>query len=88
MLKAVVLVYIASSLVNMNPCTEEIVPAIVSRRPTGDFVNYLEPKGCDCTNEDNLTYLVDERQCVNNQDLLDGNHSSVCDFIHRYMQNL
>ena len=71
-LKAIVFVYIVSTSVWM--CTEEIVPARVSRRLTGDAA-FSESDSCTCINEGNLTYLVEERQCVKNQDLLNGNQS-------------
>ena len=72
MLKMTMLVYIVCSLASTNPCSEENInePVRVSRRLDGDYVwSESESNPCSCTN---LTYLVDERQCVNNQDLLNG----------------
>ena len=76
MLKAIVFVYIINSLVSTKPCSEETVPVSVNRRPSGDIFVSESNISCTCNEDDNLTYLVAERQCVDNQDLLNGKYSS------------
>ena len=71
-LKAIVFVYL-NSIIIVQTCSE-IVPVSVGRRLHGDGVFSESGSGCTCI--DNGTYLVDERQCVNNQILLNIKHSS------------
>ena len=51
-------------------------PVTVSRRPTGDSITFSSGDQILCNIDDNLTYLVSERQCVRNQGLLNGIASS------------
>ena len=53
---------------------EEGVPIQVIRRPDYDTVLYLDSRK-DC--EQDSSYLVDERRCVSNQDLLSGNAHNI-----------
>ena len=53
------------------------IPVIIRRRPSADIYtillfqqNRIEDRLCPT---DNATYLVKERQCINNQNLFDGN---------------
>ena len=51
---------------------EETTPVGVMRRPSGDIVffdNYNEHSACSVTY---TTYLIEERQCVSDQNLLNG----------------
>ena len=48
------------------------IPEQVSRRDSGDSIVISERPPFTCNVDDNLTYLVDERQCVRNQELLNG----------------
>ena len=63
-----------------------MVPILVSRRFRGD-IYHLESESAEnhdhyaCSN-DNLTYLVEERQCVNDQDLL---NSKCFDIVIQYI---
>ena len=70
LLKVIVFVYLISTLV--HTCSEEIVPISVSRRLHGDAVFFKSGSGCTC--KENFTYLVNERQCVNNEVLLSSKH--------------
>ena len=56
---------------------EEGVPITVIRRPDYDTVLYLDSHEDNCT-QTFSTYLMDERMCVSDQELLNGNvHKSV-----------
>ena len=71
MLKAIAFVYVISRVV--CSASEEMEPVrSVTRRLNGDVYHYeSRPHGsCDI---DNRTYLVDERRCVNNTELINGN---------------
>ena len=48
------------------------IPVTVSRRQTGDSIIFSSGDQTLCNIDDNLTYLVSERQCVRNQGLLNG----------------
>ena len=48
------------------------IPVTVSRRLTGDNITFSSGNQILCNIDDNLTYLVSERQCVRNQGLLNG----------------
>ena len=52
------------------------IPATVNRRHTGDNIIFSSGNTMACNDDDNLTYLVSERQCVRNQGLLNGIASS------------
>ena len=53
------------------------IPVTVNRRPTGDIITLSSENTILCNNDDNLTYLVSERQCVRNQGLLNGIDASL-----------
>ena len=62
-------------LCTMNCIAEEEMPAeLVNRRHRGDIYHkYNSSDGSiSCSEGNNLTYLVDERQCVDQQQLLNG----------------
>lgn len=65
---------IAVALVIVAECNQKLeIPVTVSRRSGGDsyvLTNNSSPMLCNEGN--NLTYLVSERQCVNNEELLRG----------------
>lgn len=73
MLKAIVFVYVISRVVcNVS---EEMEPARgVSRRLGRDIIYYESRDEFESCDNENHTYLVDERQCVNNTELINGNN--------------
>ena len=56
--------------------SEEGVPAIVNRRLSGDTYQYLNSGNLTdlyiCSDDDNLTFVVSERRCIKNQELING----------------
>lgn len=61
-------------VVCMSDCNEDI-PELVYRRLSGDsysFYNSTHEQSI-CRDDNNLTYLVNERKCVKNQELLNSN---------------
>lgn len=60
--------------------SEEGVPAIVHRRLSGDTYQYLNSGNLTdlsiCRDDDNLTFIVSERRCVKNQELINGIYMS------------
>ena len=65
-----------SGVEGQNQESQVTVTVTVVRRES-DFYTLLSDKGDYnnrvCNEEDNGTYLVFENQCINNQDLLNGN---------------
>ena len=58
--------------------TESAVPVLVERQLGNDTVHFssaLNVKSCNTDNK--FTYLVDDRICVSNEELLNGNHSGI-----------
>ena len=70
MILVVVLFVIRMSSVTVM--SEADVPEWVRRRQSLDIYNFLNSSHMTCS-IDNSTYLVDERQCVKDQELFDGN---------------
>ena len=72
-MKLVLLMFVFVYSVNTAPIqneTEASVPVqLVNRRQGNDFYNTKET--CD------VTYLVSDEQCVQNQDLFNGNSNSI-----------
>jgi hypothetical protein len=70
--RVLVLVSIASNLILAS---EGNIPVQVNRRLSGDIYRYLhtwssfDHEVC----QDNLTYLISEDRCVNDQELFNGN---------------
>ena len=63
------------TLVIIAECNQDGIPVTVSRRSSGD--SYVTNNSSDSDSEGlcsvhDGTYLVSERQCVNNQELLSG----------------
>lgn len=52
---------------------EESPVSIVNRRLHGDTFHYFNSSLIFCSHSDNLTLLVGNGRCVNNQDLFNGN---------------
>ena len=51
---------------------DDDIPVLVSRRLNGDvYFNFSSSEHIICSG-DNLTFLVNERICVKNQELIDG----------------
>ena len=65
---------LAVILCTMDCIAEEVIPAeLVTRRPSGDvYRNYNSNVAFLCSEGNNLTFLIDERQCVDQQQLLNG----------------
>ena len=53
---------------------DELVPLSVKRQLGQDTV-YFKSGHNSCNIDDKATYLVEEKKCVSNQKLLNGNHS-------------
>ena len=51
---------------------EEEITELVTRRLTGDVYHNLDGFFSVCNVENNLTYVFDERKCVDQQQLLNG----------------
>ena len=47
------------------------VPVMIRRRQRGDIISYGSTSHFSC-GEDNSTFLVSDRRCVKNQDLISG----------------
>ena len=64
---------VATVLSNLQVAvTEDDIPVLVTRRLSGDFyMNYNSSEYYSC-HDDNLTFLVSERICVKDQELIDG----------------
>ena len=67
--RVIILVSIAS---NLMLASETNIPVRVSRRLTGDIYQYFNFPHQVC--QDNLTYLVSEDRCVNDEELFNGNY--------------
>lgn len=60
------------SLVSSITCINEQVPLMIERQLRNDTVYFSS--GCNsCTVDGKVTYLVDDKKCVSNQELLNGN---------------
>ena len=63
------------------------IPEVVNRRDGGDIYQLLFSTGFEtCSEGNNLTYLVSERKCVRNQELL-NERGWPCSYINK-IQNL
>ena len=58
-------------LQSVDCVSEEDIPELVNRRPSGD-IYFSYSSGSFFTCAEGNTYLVDERQCVSQQQLLNG----------------
>ena len=68
------LVTLAVGLSTFVTC-EEGIPVSVYRRLSGDTYWYLNSsRHSVCHDDNNLTYLVNERTCVKNQELFSSKH--------------
>ena len=67
--RVLMLVSIAS---NVMLASEENIPVQVNRRLDGDIYQYLNFPHEVC--QDNLTYLVSEDRCVNDEEFFNGNY--------------
>ena len=70
-LKVVALMCLVSTLVCSDDSEVEI-PEIISRRLSDDVVFFRSGHVKICNLYDNHTYMVDERRCVSNQELING----------------
>ena len=62
------------SIISTILCMDELLPESIKRQLRNDSI-YFSSGYCTCGADGNGTYLVDDRHCVNNQKLLNGNHS-------------
>ena len=86
-LKAIVFVYVTSRVV--CSASKEMESVIRVARRSGRDIIYYESRHESCDSE-NHTYLVDERQCVNNTKLINGNKNNKlddcrCKFLFKYV---
>ena len=66
-------VLLAAIMISMDCISEAEIPGLVNRRHSGDIsVSYNSSTNFACNEGNNLTYLVHELQCVDQQDLLNG----------------
>ena len=65
-----VIVYCVSNIVTSQE--EADFPVAISRRSSGDIVFFNSNKSYYLCPSDNTTYLVNERRCVDNEDLFNG----------------
>ena len=63
------------SLVSTIVCIDELVPVSIERQLRRDIVYFKSGRNESCNIDDKATYLVEEKKCVSNQKLLNGNHS-------------
>ena len=62
-------------LVSTTVSTDELVPVLVERQLGNDTAYFTSANNViTCNNDDKVTYLVDDKMCVSNQELLKGNH--------------
>lgn len=60
------------SLVRIIAGSEESVVDEIIRRPSGDIAYLRSGSHTSCHDHDQLTYVMDERECISNEDLLYG----------------
>jgi hemin uptake protein HemP len=63
--------------------TDLLVPVSIERQLGNDTVHFSSARGViseSCDTDDKDTYLVDDRRCVSNQELLNGNHSCIINY--------
>ena len=68
-----VIVYCVSKIVTSQEVAD--LPVEVSRRSSEDIVYFNSNASYRCPS-DNITYLVNERRCVDNEDLFNGKFRS------------
>ena len=56
---------------------DELIPLLVERQLGNDTVYFssAHTNVISCNTDYKVTYLVDDKKCVSNQELLNGNHS-------------
>lgn len=63
-------------LVYRAVCIDQLVAVLVERQLGNDTVHFSSAHNViSCNTDDKVTYLVDDKKCVSNQELLNGNHS-------------
>ena len=66
--------------------TELVVPVLVERQLGNDTVHFSSARSViSCNTDDKVTYLVDDRRCVSNEELLNGNYSCIIISLMPYM---
>ena len=60
-------------LIHRIVCINELVPALVKRQLGNDTINFNSAHDViSCDTDDKVTYLVDDKMCVSNQELFKG----------------
>ena len=67
-----VIILLVSIASNLMLASEMNIPVDVNRRFDGDIYQYLNFPHQVC--QDNLTYIVSEDRCVNDEELFNGNY--------------
>ena len=66
---------------------DELAPVLVERQLGNDTVYFSSARNIiSCNFDGKVTYLVDDKKCVSNQELLNGNHSlhiHIIAYIHK-----
>ena len=74
------LVLLVYRVVCMDVIDHEPVAVLVERQVGNDTVHFSSAHNVvSCITDDKVTYLVDDKMCVSNQELLKGNH--YCQYI-------
>ena len=69
---------VATLMQSVNCALEEGIPEVVNRRSLLDIYNLYGSGGAiSCNEGNNSTYIVDERRCVDQQQLLNGRQLSL-----------
>lgn len=69
------LVLLVYRVVCMDVIDHELVAVLVERQVGNDTVHFSSAYNVvSCITDDKVTYLVDDKMCVSNQELLKGNH--------------
>ena len=66
--KTIAFMYLIGTLV----CSEIEIPENITRRSSNDIVYFRSGYHESCNLDDNFTYIVDERRCESNQELING----------------
>ena len=68
------LLLIATTLLEVTARAEDSPVILVNRRLTGDTYMHADSTRLEACSGQNLTYLIADAVCVNNQHLFDGNN--------------
>ena len=74
----------AACLVIVADCNTNETTVLVNRRSGGDFYMHLDSVPLPCNVDNNLTFLVGDGQCADNQELIRG-ITKYCAFTHSHI---